>query len=66
MCCLAGLDNSDNVEGFMADKTGVMRLQGPDQLLSGAPYRLSSSASAGKEQLLMQVSFNSCYSNTHN
>eukprot|EP00775_Hariotina_reticulata_P003525 gene3525-3794_t len=28
---------------------------GPDQLLSGAPYRLSSSASAGKEQLLMQA-----------
>jgi hypothetical protein len=70
----AGMDNADNVEGFMAEKAGVARRRPstnssssssnpssasssatePD-LLCGAPYRVSSSASASKDQVLVQV-----------
>lgn len=43
----------------MAEKAGVWRpassSSSPEQLLQGAPFRISSSASASKEQLLMQV-----------
>jgi hypothetical protein len=63
------MDNADNVEGFMAEKAGVARPSSSssssssrggsgssaDQLLRGLPYRVSSSASASKEQLLVQV-----------
>jgi hypothetical protein len=57
------MDNADNVEGFMAEKAGVARPSSSssssgssaDQLLRGLPYRISSSASASKEQLLVQV-----------
>ncbi|KAF6261120.1 hypothetical protein COO60DRAFT_810130 [Scenedesmus sp. NREL 46B-D3] len=59
-----GMDNADNVEGFMAEKAGVARPSSSssgggggsaDQLLRGLPYRISSSASASKEQLLVQA-----------
>ena len=67
------MDNADNIEGFLAERAGVARLQqcdekrerheagratsggAADPLLHGVPYRLSSSASAGKDQLLVQV-----------
>jgi hypothetical protein len=67
------MDNGDNVEGFMAEKAGVIRHTSssssskggssgsskdssePD-LLSGRPYRVSSSMSASKDQTLVQVS----------
>lgn len=71
--CCAGMDNGDNVEGFMAEKAGVIRHTSsssssskggssgnskdssePD-LLSGLPYRVSSSMSASKDQTLVQV-----------
>lgn len=61
----SGMDNADSVEGFMAEKAGVMRTKArgsssnnsssePD-LLSGLPYRVSSSMSASKDQMLVQV-----------
>lgn len=45
------MDDGDGVEGFMADKAGVAG-RAPGDLLGGAPFRLSLSAQATKEQLL--------------
>ncbi|GBF93385.1 hypothetical protein Rsub_06423 [Raphidocelis subcapitata] len=49
-----GMDDGDGVEGFMAEKSGVAARSAGD-LLGGAPYRLSGSAQATKEQLLVSA-----------
>jgi hypothetical protein len=63
------MDSGDSVEGFMAEKAGVIRHtsssssikgggskdSGEPDLLSGLPYRVSSSMSASKDQTLVQV-----------
>jgi hypothetical protein len=43
------MDDGDGVEGFLAEKAGVAGRAAGD-LLGGAPYRLSASAQATKEQ----------------
>lgn len=63
---VSGMDNTDNVEGFLAEKSGVWRHSADssrssssgssgDSILGGAPYRVSSSINASKEQMLVQV-----------
>lgn len=59
------MDNTDNVEGILAEKSGVWRHaadpsgsssnSSADSILCGAPYRISSSINASKEQMLVQV-----------
>ncbi|KAI8469532.1 MAG: hypothetical protein J3K34DRAFT_279073 [Monoraphidium minutum] len=49
-----GMDDGDGVEGFLAEKAGVAGRRAGD-LLGGVPFRLSGSAQATKEQVLMSA-----------
>ncbi len=49
-----GMDGSDCIEGFLAQKAGCWRPAGAD-LTRGIPYRTSGSAQTSKSQTLLQV-----------